>query len=159
MQDAQWLREMLSQELEVRPPHGLKREQRLLSGNVATLRNDGSLIGYTNIKNYGKTAEITAFIIDPEFRGKGNAKKLIQKVIELTPHKMILSCTRNPKMAAALQGCGFEITYWPGLKAYIFLTINSIKRVFSILFRLQFKRLWVQVKGFTKYKIYKLQIK
>ena len=159
MQDAQWLREMLSQELEVRPPHSLKREQRLLTGNVTTLRNDGSLIGYTNIRDYGKTAEITTFIIDPEFRGKGNAKKLILKVIELTPHKMILSCTRNPKMAAALEGCGFEITYWPGLKEYFLLTINAIKRILTMLFRLEFKRLWVQTKGFTKYKIYKLQIK
>ena len=159
MQDAQWLREMLSQELEVRPPHGLKREQRLLSGNVATLRNDGSLIGYTDIRDYGKAAEITTFIIDPKFRGKGNAKKLILKAIEITPHKIILSCTKNPKMAAALKSCGFEMTHWPGLKEYILLTINTIKRIFSMLFRLEFKRLWVQAKGFTKYKIYKLQIK
>jgi GNAT superfamily N-acetyltransferase len=159
MQDAQWLREMLSQELEVRPPHSLKREQRLLSGNVATLRNDGSLIGYTDIRDYGKAAEITTFIIDPKFRGKGNAKKLILKAIEITPHKIILSCTKNPKMAAALKSCGFEMTHWPGLKEYILLTINTIKRIFSMLFRLEFKRLWVQAKGFTKYKIYKLQIK
>jgi GNAT superfamily N-acetyltransferase len=158
MQDAQWLREMLSLELEVRPPRSLKVEQRFLSSNVVTLRNNGSLIGYTGIRNYGKAAEITTFIIDPKFRGKGNAKKLILKAIEITPHKIILSCTRNPKMAAALQGCGFEITHWPGLKEYILLTINTIKRIFSMLFRLEFKRLWVQAKGFTKYKIYKLQM-
>jgi len=41
------------------------------------------------------------------------------------------------------------------LKEYILLTINTIKRVFSMIFRLEFKRLWVQAKGFTKYKIYK----
>jgi|TARA_B110000116_G_C16661352_1_gene501901 GNAT superfamily N-acetyltransferase len=158
MQDAHWLREMLSLELEVRPPRSLKAEQRLLSGNVVTLRNDGSLIGYTDIRDYGKAAEITTFIIDPKFRGKGNAKKLILKAIEITPHKIILSCTKNPKMAAALEGCGFEITHWPGLKEYILLTINTIKRVFSMIFRLEFKRLWVQAKGFTKYKIYKLQM-
>jgi GNAT superfamily N-acetyltransferase len=157
MQDAHWLREMLSLELEVRPPRSLKAEQRLLSGNVVTLRNDGSLIGYTDIRDYGKAAEITTFIIDPKFRGKGNAKKLILKAIEITPHKIILSCTKNPKMAAALEGCGFEITHWPGLKEYILLTINTIKRVFSMIFRLEIKRLWVQAKGFTKYKIYKLQ--
>lgn len=159
MQDAQWLREMLSQELEVRPPHSLKAEQRFLSGNITTLRDDESLIGYTDIRDYGKTAEITTFIIDPKFRGKGNAKKLILKAIEITPHKIILSCTKNPKMAAALKSCGFEMTHWPGLKEYILLTINTIKRIFSMLFRLEFKRLWVQAKGFTKYKIYKLQIK
>jgi GNAT superfamily N-acetyltransferase len=158
MQDAHWLREMLSLELEVRPPRSLKAEQRLLSGNVVTLRNDGSLIGYTDIRDYGKAAEITTFIIDPKFRGKGNAKKLILKAIEITPHKIILSCTKNPKMAAALEGCGFEITHWPGLKEYILLTINTIKRVFSMIFRLEIKRLWVQAKGFTKYKIYKLQM-
>ena len=159
MQDAHWLREMLSLELEVRPPRSLKAEQRFLSGNVVTLRNDGSLIGYTDIRDYGKAAEITTFIIDPKFRGKGNAKKLILKAIEITPHKIILSCTKNPKMATALENCGFEITHWPGLKEYILLTINTIKRIFSMLFRLEFKRLWVQAKGFTKYKIYKLQIK
>ena len=158
MQDAQWLREMLSQELEVRPPRSLKAEQRFLSGNVVTLRIDGYLIGYTDIRDYGNAAEITTFIIDPKFRGKGNAKKLILKAIEITPHKIILSCTKNPKMAAALEGCGFKITHWPGLKEYILLTINTIKRVFSMIFRLEFKRLWVQAKGFTKYKIYKLQM-
>ena len=159
MQDAQWLRKMLSQELEVRPPRSLKSEQRFLSGNIATLRSDGFIIGYTDIRDYGKTAEITTFIIDPRFRGQGNAKKLILKAIDITPHKIILSCTKNPKMAATLEGCGFEIIHWPGLKEYILLTINTIKRVFSMLFRLEFKRLWVQAKGFTKYKIYKLQIK
>lgn len=159
MQDAQWLRKMLSQELEVRPPRSLKSEQRFLSGNIATLRSDGFIIGYTDIRDYGKTAEITTFIIDPRFRGQGNAKKLILKAIDITPHKIILSCTKNPKMAATLEGCGFEITHWPGLKEYILLTINTIKRVFSMLFRLEFKRLWVQAKGFTKYKIYKLQVK
>ncbi len=158
MQDAQWLREMLSQELEVRPPRSLKSEQRFLSGNVAILRSDGFIIGYTDIRDYGKTAEITTFIIDPRFRGQGNAKKLILKAIDITPHKIILSCTKNPKMAATLEGCGFEITHWPGLKEYILLTINTIKRVFSMIFRLEFKRIWVQAKGFTKYKIYKLQI-
>ena len=158
MQDAQWLRKMLSQELEVRPPRSLKSEQRFLSGNIATLRSDGFIIGYTDIRDYGKTAEITTFIIDPRFRGQGNAKKLILKAIDITPHKIILSCTKNPKMAATLEGCGFEITHWPGLKEYILLTINTIKRVFSMLFRLEFKRLWVQAKGFTKYKIYKLHI-
>jgi GNAT superfamily N-acetyltransferase len=158
MQDAQWLREMLSQELEVRPPRSLKSEQRFLSGNVAILRSGGFIIGYTDIRDYGKTAEITTFIIDPRFRGQGNAKKLILKAIDITPHKIILSCTKNPKMAATLEGCGFEITHWPGLKEYILLTINTIKRVFSMLFRLEFKRLWVQAKGFTKYKIYKLHI-
>jgi len=159
MQDAQWLRKMLSQELEVRPPRSLKSEQRFLSGNIATLRSDGFIIGYTDIRDYGKTAEITTFIIDPRFRGQGNAKKLILKAIDITPHKIILSCTKNPKMAATLEGCGFEIIHWPGLKEYILLTINTIKRVFSMLFRLEFKRLWVQAKGFTKYKIYKLQVK
>ena len=159
MQDAQWLRKMLSQELEVRPPRSLKSEQRFLSGNIATLRSDGFIIGYTDIRDYGKTAEITTFIIDPRFRGQGNAKKLVLKAIDITPHKIILSCTKNPKMAATLEGCGFEIIHWPGLKEYILLTINTIKRVFSMLFRLEFKRLWVQAKGFTKYKIYKLQVK
>ena len=159
MQDAQWLRKMLSQELEVRPPRSLKSEQRFLSRNIATLRSDGFIIGYTDIRDYGKTAEITTFIIDPRFRGQGNAKKLVLKAIDITPHKIILSCTKNPKMAATLEGCGFEIIHWPGLKEYILLTINTIKRVFSMLFRLEFKRLWVQAKGFTKYKIYKLQVK
>ena len=158
MQDAQWLREMLSLEIEVRPPRSLKAEQKYLSSNIITLRVDGSLIGYTDIRDYGKAAEITTFIIDPKFRGKGNAKKLVLKAIEIIPHKIILSCTRNPKMAAVLEGCGFEITHWPGLKEYILLTINTIKRVFSMIIRLEFKRLWVQAKGFTKYKIYKLQI-
>ena len=153
-----WLREMLSQELEVRPPRSLKSEQRFFPGNIVTLRNDGDLIGYTSIRDYGKAAEITTFIIDPKFRGKGNAKKLVLKVIENIPHSIILSCTKNPKMAAVLEDCGFERIHWPGLKEYILLILNTIKRIFSMVFRLEFKRLWIQAKGFMKYKIYKLEL-
>ena len=159
MQDAVWLREMLSQELELRPPRSLKAENKILAGNIATLRDDGKIIGFTDIQDYGKTAEITTVIIDSKFRGKGNARKLILKAIEISPQKIILSCTKNPKMAHVLEDCGFQITHWPGLKVYILLTINTIKRIFSMLFRLQFKRLWIQAKGFMKYKIYKLERK
>lgn len=157
MEDAVWLREMLSQELEVRPPRSLKAEQKFLAGNIVTLRQDGKIFGYTDIRDYGKTAEITTFIIDPKFRGKGNAKKLVLRAIEMSPQKIILSCTKNPKMAHVLEDCGFEITHWPGLKEYVLLTINTIRRIFSMLFRLEFKRLWIQAKGFMKYKIYKLE--
>ena len=159
MQDAAWLHEMLSQELEVRPPRSLKAEQRCFSGNIVTLRFEGDIIGYTNIRDYGKTAEITTFIIDPKFIGKGNAKKLVLKAIESTPQKIILSCTKNPKMAATLEDCGFEIIGWPGLKECFLLTINTVKRIISMIFRLEFKRLWTQVKGSMKYKIYRLEIK
>ena len=157
MEDAEWLREMLSHELEVRPPRSLKAERKFLGGNIATLRQDGQIIGYTDLRDYGKTAEITTFIIDPKFRGKGNAKKLVLKAIEICPQKIILSCTKNPKMAKVLEDCGFEITHWPGLKEYILLTLNTFKRIFSMIFRFEFKRLWIQAKGFMKYKIYKLE--
>lgn len=157
MQDAMWLRKMLTQELEVRPPRSIKAEQKLLAGNVVLLRSEGNLIGYTDLRDYGRSIEITTFIIDPQYRGQGNAKKLLTKSLEKYPHKIYLSCTKNPKMAAALEDCGFEITHWPGLIEYTLLTINTIKRVFSMLFRLEFKRLWVQAMGFMKYKIYKLK--
>jgi len=144
--------------MEVRPPRSLRVEQKILAGNVVTLRIDDDIIGFTEIRSYGKTAEIATFIIDPKYRGKGNAKKLVLKAIKISPQKRIISCTKNPKMARVLEDCGFEITHWPGLKEYILLTINTIKRVLSMIFRLEFKRLWVQAKGFTKYKIYKLQM-
>ncbi len=157
MEDAVWLREMLSLEMEVRPPRNLKAEQKFLDGNVATLRHDGRIIGYTDLRDYGKTAEITTFIIDPKYRGMGNASKLVLKAIESCPQQIILCCTKNPKMAKVLENCGFEITHWPGLKEYFLLTINTIKRIFSMIFRFEFKRLWIQAKGFMKYKIYKLE--
>ena len=83
MEDAVWLREMLSLEMEVRPPRSLKAEQKFLSGNVVTLRQDGSIIGYTDLRDYGKTAEITTFIIDPKYRGMGNANKLVLFTIKI----------------------------------------------------------------------------
>ncbi|MCS5533849.1 MAG: GNAT family N-acetyltransferase [Candidatus Poseidoniaceae archaeon] len=159
MQDAVWLREMLSHEMEVRPPRSLRVEQKILAGNVATLRIDGDLIGFTEIRNYVKTAEIATFIIDPKHRGEGNANKLVLKAIKMSPQKRIISCTKNPKMAKVLKDCGFEKTYWPGLLEYSLLTINTIKRIILMLLGLEFKRLWIQAKGFMKYKIYKLEVK
>ena len=54
-------------------------------------------------------------------------------------------------MAKVLQGLDFKITKWPGFWTNFVLTINTFRRLISMLIRFDFKRIWQQGKGILKY--------
>ena len=151
MEDVEWLKSMLSEEREVRPPSNRKKEQRYLNGNCVKLYDNSQIIAYAETRKVGSHIEISTVLVDPKYRNKGYAKQLIKKALEDIDHDKILCCTKNPAMAGVLDSLGFKITKWPGFWTYFVLSINTIRRLFSMLVRLDFKRIWHQGKGIHKY--------
>ena len=156
MEEVKWLKFMLSRELAVRPPMNDKKEAKLLAGNCVKLHRDGEIIGYAEIKKLGNHTEISTVLVDPSHRNRGVGKELISKVVESIGSGKILSFTKNPAMAKVLQDLNFKSIGWPGFWTATVLTFNTIARLFSMLIRFEFRRIWQQGKGIHKYERYEL---
>ena len=151
MGDVDWLRSMLAMEREVRPPGSKKSENKYLTGNCVKLYDRKRIVAYAEMRKVGSHVEISTVLVDPEYRNKGYGKELIGQAIKKIGHNKILCCTKNPAMAKVLHTLNFKITKWPGFWTYFILSINTIKRLFSMLIRLDFRRIWQQGKGIHKY--------
>ena len=156
MEEIEWLKDMLSRELEVRPPMNDKKEAKLLAGNCVTLYDGLSIIGYAEMRKVGGHTEISTVLVDPSQRNKGVGKKLILKAIKSIESGKILCCTKNPAMAKVLQNLDFKSIGWPGFWTATVLTFNTFARLFSMLIRFEFRRIWQQGKGIHKYERYEL---
>ena len=151
MEDVDWLKSMLSLEREVRPPSSTKREQKYLDGNCVKLYHDGKIVAYAEIRKVGSHMEISTVLVDPEYRNQGYGKKLMQQAVEKIEHNKIMCCTKNPAMAKVLHELDFKITKWPGFWTNFVLTINTFRRLISMIIRLDFKRIWLQGKNILNY--------
>jgi len=157
MEDVDWLISMLSNELEVRPPSRRKREQRFLDGDCVKLYDNGRIFAYAEMRMVGKYMEISTVLIDPKYRGKGHGKELIEKALQHITKDKILCCTKNPAMAKVLGNLDFKVTKWPGFWTFLILSINTVRRMFSMIFRLEFRRIWRQGKGIHKYDMFEIK--
>ena len=59
-------------------------------------------------------------------------------------------------MAKVLQNLDFKSIGWPGFWTATVLTFNTFARLFSMLIRFEFRRIWQQGKGIHKYERYEL---
>ena len=151
MEDVDWLRSVLSIEREVRPPGSKKSEIKVLNGNCVKLYDNDRIVAYAEMRMVGSHMEISTVLVDPEYRNKGYGKRLVKEAFKKINHDKILCCTKNPAMAKVLQSLDFKITKWPGFWTNFILLINTIKRLFTMLIRLDFKRIWQQGKGILRY--------
>mgnify|MGYP001246177979 CR=1 FL=1 len=156
MKDVDWLKSMLALEREVRPPSSAKREQKYLDGNCVKLYHDGKIVAYAEMRKVGKHTEISTVLVDPSQRNKGVGKELILKAVESIENDKILCCTKNPAMAKVLQNLEFKSIGWPGFSTATVLTFNTFARLFSMLIRFEFRRIWQQGQGIHKYERYEL---
>ena len=158
MEEVEWLKAMLSRELAVRPPMNNKKEAKLLAGNCVKLHRDGEIIGYAEIRKVGNHTEISTVLVDSSHRNKGLGKELISKAVESIGSGKILCCTKNPVMAKVLQGLDFNSIGWPGFWTATVLMLNTFARLYSMLIRFEFRRIWQQGKGIHKFERYELTI-
>ena len=159
MDDVEWLLSTLSAELEVRPPTSRRREARYLAGNCVKLYPGEQLIAYAEMRMVGRHMEISTVLVDAKYRGQGKGKELIKKALDTITCEMILCCTKNPAMAKVLRDLGFTVKQWPGSYTYLILSINTIRRLFSMLLRFEFKRIWQQGKGIHTYDMFVIEEK
>ena len=157
MEDVRWLKAMLSSELEVRPPASDKKEAKYLTGNCVKIYRDGNLVAYAEMRTVGSHTEISTVLVDTRYRNQGIGKELIEKAIREIENNKILCCTKNPAMATVLQKMKFQSIGWPGFSTASILTFNTFARLFSMLIRLEFKRIWRQGKGIHRYERYELK--
>lgn len=156
MEDCVWLRSMLATELEVRPPRSERKEELALDGYCSKIYDNGQLIAFAEMRNVGSHVEISTVLVDPNHRSRGVGKNLIRTSIEKIERPQVLCCTKNPAMAQVLRSLGFTAIGWPGLSTAIGLTINTVRRLASMLIRFEFKRIWIQGKGILAYERYVL---
>ena len=159
MDDVEWLQSTLSAEMEVRPPTSRRREARYLAGNCVKSYHGEQLIAYAEMRMVGRHMEISTVLVDANFRSKGKGKELIKKALESITCDKILCCTKNPAMAKVLKDLGFTVKQWPGFYTYLILSINTIRRLFSMLLRFEFKRIWQQGKGIHTYDMFVIEEK
>ncbi len=159
MDDVEWLLSTLSSELEVRPPTSRRREAKYLAGNCVKLYHGEQLIAYAEMRMVGRHMEISTVLVDSNYRGQGKGKELIKKALESITCDKILCCTKNPAMAKVLKDLGFTVKKWPGFYTYTILSINTIRRLFSMLLRFEFKRIWQQGKGIHTYDMFVIEEK
>ena len=157
MEEVRWLKAMLSTELEVRPPASDKKEAKFLHGDCAKIYREDNLIGYAEMRKVGSHTEISTVLVDKDFRGQGVGKELIEQAVKQIKNDKILCCTKNPAMAKVLQKLNFNSIGWPGFWTATILTFNTFARLFSMLIRFEFKRIWRQGKGILKYERYELK--
>lgn len=159
MDDVEWLLSTLSSELEVRPPTSRRREAKYLAGNCVKLYHGKQLIAYAEMRMVGRHMEISTVLVDSNYRGQGKGKELIKKALESITCDKILCCTKNPAMAKVLHDLGFTVKKWPGFYTYTILSINTVRRLFSMLLRFEFKRIWQQGKGIHTYDMFVIEEK
>ncbi|DAC29417.1 MAG TPA: GNAT family N-acetyltransferase [Candidatus Poseidoniales archaeon] len=159
MDDVEWLLSTLSAELEVRPPTSRRREARYLAGNCVKLYHGERLIAYAEMRMVGRHMEISTVLVDAKYRGQGKGKELIKKALKSITCDKILCCTKNPAMAKVLHDLGFTVKKWPGFYTYTILSINTLRRLFSMLLRFEFKRIWQQGKGIHTYDMFVIEEK
>jgi ribosomal protein S18 acetylase RimI-like enzyme len=107
----------------------------------------------------GRHMEISTVLVDAKYRGQGKGKELIKKALESITCDKILCCTKNPAMAKVLRDLGFTVKKWPGSYTYLILSINTLRRLFSMLLRFEFKRIWQQGKGIHTYDMFVIEEK
>ena len=108
------------------------------------------------MRKVGNHTEISTVLVDSSQRNKGVGKELILKAIESIESGKVLCCTKNPAMAKVLQNLNFKSIGWPGLTTATMLTFNTFARLFSMLIRFEFRRIWQQGKGIHRYERYEL---
>ena len=158
MDDVEWLQSTLSSESEVRPPTSRRREAKSLAGDCVKLYHGEQLIAYAEMRMVGRHMEISTVLVDANFRSQGKGKELISKALGSITCNKILCCTKNPAMAKVLKDLGFTVK-WPGSYTYLILSINTIRRLFSMLLKFEFKRIWQQGKGIHKYDMFVIEEK
>ena len=157
MEDVDWLRSMLSNEREVRPPRSKKSEQRFLERNCVKLYDNDRIVAYAEMHRVGSHVEISTVLVDHEYRNKGFGKRLVKQMMGEINHHKILCCTKNPAMAKVLHSLGFKKTKWPGIWTNFILCINIIRRFISMLIRFDFARIWQQGKGIHRYSLFEIK--
>ena len=150
----------------------------LTSTEFAMMGQVGADLAWSPLSNlllYGDTTDVVAadqagvrISLAPDWGPSGSKNVLHElKVADVwnkqaldgyfSDYELAAMTTKNPAMAKVLKDLGFTVKKWPGFYTYLILSINTIRRLFSMLIRFEFKRIWQQGKGIHKYDMYVIE--
>ena len=144
--DVAWLKSMMKQELDLRPP-SLAR----ISKSSIIIRDDaGKPAGHVTLSNRWQGFEINSLLVDPAHRGKGLSHKLLDQIEQ----SRVFCYTRDSRMQSALVKAGFSRALFPGIFATLNLILTRTAMLAWMLLTFDFKRIFHQIRHLSNYKLY-----
>lgn len=144
--DLSWLKSMMKNELDLRPPSLARTNQ-----TSKVIRDEqGNPIAHVAISNRWQGSEINSLVVDPAHRGKGLSHQLLSRAIGVR----LFCYTRDERLQSALTKAGYKRAKFPGFIASLNLLITRTAIFAWMLLTLDFRRIFHQIRHLTNYKLY-----
>ena len=157
--DLKWVDELIRSELDVRPIHSKRRSLKFFEKAAVIRTDEGNPVAYAEVVNHLKGVEITTVLVDQSHRGKGYGKELMKEVISQIDNDLIFLHTKSPALVSIIQKIGFKKKLIPSFISGISILLRLPRRSLTMIFRGDFKRLWLQTITLGKYDCYVLERK
>ena len=144
--DLYWLKSIMKNELDLRPPFlaGIGKKRVIMRDEL------GNPIGHLTLSNRWSGHEINSFVVDENHRGRGLSHELLER-IDTSP---TFCYTRDIRLQSALLKAGYSRAFLPGFIATSNLMLARLCIVLCMIFTLDFRRLFHQIKNILRYKLY-----
>ncbi len=157
--DLSWVDDLIRSELDVRPIYSKRRSLKAFEKAALIRSDEGKPLAYAEVVNHLKGVEITTVLVDRGQRGQGYGKALMKEVISKIDNDLIFLHTKSPVLVSIIQKIGFKKKSIPSFISGISILLRLPRRSLTMIFRGDFKRLWLQTKTLSKYDCYVLEVK
>ena len=144
--DLSWLKSMMKNELDLRPPSLVRTNQ-----TSKVIRDEqGNPIAHVAITNRWQGSEINSLVVDSAHRGKGLSHQLLSRVMG----RRLFCYTRDERLQSALIKAGYKRAKFPGFAASANLLLTRSAIFAWMLMTLDFRRIIHQIRHLPNYKLY-----
>ena len=157
--DLSWVDDLIRSELDVRPIYSKRRSLKACEKAALIRSDEGKPLAYAEVVNHLKGVEITTVLVDRGQRGQGYGKALMKEVISKIDNDLIFLHTKSPALVSIIQKIGFKKKSIPSFISGISILLRLPRRSLTMIFRGDFKRLWLQTITLAKYDCYVLERK
>ena len=146
VEDLAWIKSMMKQELDLRPPSLAQ-----FGKNSIIIRSDsGKPTAHMTVSNRWQGYEINSLFVDPAHRGEGLSHALLSKLKQ----NRLFCYTRDSRLQSALAKAGYSRAVFPGSIATLNLILTRSTMFAWMFLTLDFKRIFHQIRHLSKYKLY-----
>lgn len=157
--DLKWVDDLIRSELDVRPIYSKRRSLKAYDKAVVIRSDEGNPVAYAELVNHLKGVEITTVLVDQSHRGIGYGKQLMKEVVSQIDDNLIFLHTKSPALVSIIRKIGFKKKSIPSFISGISILLRLPRRSLTMIFRGDFKRLWLQTITLAKYHCYVLERK
>lgn len=157
--DLKWVDDLIRSELDVRPIYSKRRSLKAYDKAVVIRSDEGNPVAYAELVNHLKGVEITTVLVDQSHRGIGYGKQLMKEAVSQIDDNLIFLHTKSPALVSIIRKIGFKKKSIPSFISGISILLRLPRRSLTMIFRGDFKRLWLQTITLAKYHCYVLERK